>query len=143
MFPSSVANWSRRIETTASEVGSSGCGTLARLHDRRLVRVRDLPAGGRPVMLVWRKRGWRCVESAFAVSTWSERHEQIRARAVLTERAGWMHTDGSAAMGTQSAVNGTPLVDDPARLAGGQTIGVDETAFRAANARRSTTFATG
>ena len=42
---------------------------------------------------------------------------------------------------------GTPLIDDPARLARpGQpvtAVGVDETAYLRANATRSTTFATG
>ncbi len=149
------------VETIAAEVGCTGCGTVARLHDRRLVRVRDLPAGGRPVLLVWRKRVWRCVEPACPVSTWSEQWEQIRPRAVLTERA---HRHACERVGRQghtvaqvaadlgvgwatvmAAVReyGTPLVDDPGRLAGVHTIGVDETAFQAANARRSTTFATG
>ena len=36
------------VETMASVVGCTGCGTAAMLHDRRAVRVRDLPrpAGG-------------------------------------------------------------------------------------------------
>jgi len=38
---------------------------------------------------------------------------------------------------------GTPLVDDPARLDGVRRLGVDETAFLAANALRSTRFVTG
>jgi len=36
--------------------------TRARLLDRRRTDVRDLPAGGRPVILVWIKRAWRCME---------------------------------------------------------------------------------
>ncbi len=149
------------VETEVGEVGRTGCGRLARLQDRRLVRVRDLPAGGRPVVLVWRKRVWRCVEPGCVVSTWSERCEQVRPRAVLTERArrhAWErvgrqgHTVAQVAadlgVGWQAVMAavreyGTPLVDDPERMQGVQTIGVDETAFQAANARRSTTFATG
>ena len=42
------------------------------MHDRRPSWVRDLPAAGRPVTLVWIKRVWRCVESKCAVSTWTE-----------------------------------------------------------------------
>jgi transposase len=38
---------------------------------------------------------------------------------------------------------GTPLVDDPARLDGLTRLGVDETAFLAANAWHGTLFATG
>ncbi len=43
--------------------------------------------GGRPVVLVWFKRVWRCVEPACGQRTWSERTVAIRARSVLTERA--------------------------------------------------------
>jgi len=39
--------------------------------------------------------------------------------------------------------HGTPLVEDPARLAGVRAVGVDETAFLKANAHRHTTFVTG
>ncbi|MEP6650305.1 MAG: hypothetical protein ABJA74_10420 [Lapillicoccus sp.] len=38
---------------------------------------------------------------------------------------------------------GTPLIDDPADLAGVQALGVDETAFLAANGRRHTQFLAG
>jgi transposase len=51
------------------------------------VRVRDLPIGGRPVVLAWRKRIWLCVEPACGVQTWTEQTVQVRPRAVLTERA--------------------------------------------------------
>ena len=50
------------VETTAAEDFCRGCGVQARLHDRRPTWVRDLPAAGRPVTLVWVKRVWRCVE---------------------------------------------------------------------------------
>jgi len=149
------------VETFTDEVGCTGCGSVARLHDRRLVRVRDLPAGGRPVVLAWRKRVWRCVEPACPVSTWSEQCEQIRPRAVLTERArlhacervgrqGHTVAQVAADLGVgwatvMAAVReyGQPLVNDPGRLSEVVAIGVDETAFQAASARRSTTFATG
>ena len=39
--------------------------------------------------------------------------------------------------------HGTPLVDDPARLDGVAALGVDETAFLAANAKHPTIFVTG
>src|SRR4051812_31662988 len=47
------------IETTADRVGCPECGVVALPHGRRPVWVRDLPAGGRPVALRWRKRVWR------------------------------------------------------------------------------------
>ncbi len=41
------------VETTERVVGCPGCGVLARLYDQRPIRVRDLPAAGRAVTLVW------------------------------------------------------------------------------------------
>lgn len=52
------------IETAGGgEEFCRGCGVAARLHVRRPVRVRDLPAAGRPVTLIWVKRVWRCAEA--------------------------------------------------------------------------------
>ena len=79
--------WRLGVQTTATTVGCAACGSQARLHARRTVGVRDLPIGGRPVVLAWRKRIWRCVEPACAVRTWTEQTAAIRPRVVLTERA--------------------------------------------------------
>jgi transposase len=79
--------WQLEVQTTATVVGCQGCGMRAELHGRRTVRVRDLPIGGRPVVLIWCKRLWRCREPACGVRTWTERAPAIRPRAVLTERA--------------------------------------------------------
>jgi transposase len=128
--------WQLTIQTTATVVGYQGCGMRAEHHGRRTVRVRDLPIGGRPVVLTWRKRIWRCHEPACKVRTWTERTAAIRPRAVLTERAraeacrrvgkdahavaavardlgvGW------ATIMRAVADHGTPLVDNPTRLDG-------------------------
>jgi transposase len=149
------------IETTADLVGCPECGAVAQLHDRRPTWVRDLPSGGRPVMLVWVKRVWRCVHAACPKRTWTETSEAIAPRASLTKRAraeicrrvgqdaasvaavarefgiGW-HT-AMTAVGD----HGTPRVDDPTRLAGVEAIGLDETAFAAASATHPTSFVTG
>ena len=149
------------IETTAALVGCPECGAVAQLHDRRPTWVRDLPSGGRPVMLVWVKRVWRCVHAGCPKRTWTETSEAIVPRASLTQRAraqicrrvgqdaasvaavarefgiGW-HTAMTAVRDY-----GTPRVDDSTRLAGVEAIGVDETAFQAASATRSTSFVTG
>jgi transposase len=69
--------WQLEVQTTATMVGCQGCGVRAELHGRRLVRVRDLPIGGRPV-LCWRKRIWRCREPACGVRTWIERMAAMR-----------------------------------------------------------------
>jgi transposase len=79
--------WQLAIQTTATVIGCAGCGVPATPHGRRTVRVRDLPIGGRPVALAWRKRLWRCREEACSVRTWTEQAAAIRPRAVLTERA--------------------------------------------------------
>jgi transposase len=125
------------------------------------VRVRDLPIGGRPVVLAWRKRIWRCVEPACAVRTWTEQTVVIRPRAVLTERAraeacrrvgkdahavaavardlgvGW------ATIMRSVADHGSPLVDDPARLDGVAALGLDETSFLTATRVAPTRWVTG
>jgi hypothetical protein len=66
------------VETIASVEFCRGCGVQARLHDRRPTWVRDLPAAGRPVTLVWVKRVWRCMEPRCPVVTWSETSPTIR-----------------------------------------------------------------
>jgi transposase len=149
------------VETDASEGWCPGCGTRARLHDRRPSWVRDLPAGGRPVTLVWVKRVWRCVEQRCSRRTWTETSEVIRPRAAWTERArreacrrvgelGQTVAAVAAEFGVgwatvMAAVReyGRPLVDDPRRLLGVHTLGVDETAFLAATPSSGTVFATG
>lgn len=75
------------VETTERVVGCSECGVVASLHDRREVRVRDLPSGGRPVVLRWSKRVWRCEDSDCSTRTWTESNPAISSRASLSERA--------------------------------------------------------
>jgi transposase len=153
--------WRLAVQTTATTVGCAACGTQARLHARRTMRVRDLPMGGRPVVLAWRKRIWRCIEPACEVRTWTEQRVAIRPRAVLTERAraeacrrvgkdahsvaavardlgvGW------ATIMRAVADHGTPLVDDPTRLEDVTALGLDETSFLKATRRAPTRYVTG
>lgn len=149
------------VETTAGEGWCPSCGVAAQLHDRRPSWVRDLPAAGRPVTLVWVKRVWRCREPLCAKVTWTETSRAIRPRASLTERArreacrrvgqdghtvAAVAADLGAGWATiMAAVReyGRPLVDDPTRLENVHTLGVDETAFLAATATRHTVYATG
>jgi transposase len=153
--------WRLAVQTTAELVGCTRCGVRAEAHGRRTVRVRDLPAGGRPVVLCWRKRIWRCTEPACGVRTWTEQVAAIRPRAVLTERArveacrrvgkdahavaavardlgvGW------ATVMRAVADHGRPLVEDPDRLNGVAALGLDETSFLKATRRVSTRWVTG
>lgn len=149
------------VETTETEAFCTGCGALARLHARRPSWVRDLPASGRPVVLVWVKRVWRCTEARCGRSTWTETSEAIRPRASLTERA---RADAARRVGrdghsvaavardlgvswrtvmTAVVDHGAPLAADPVRLAGVERVGVDETVFLAANHRHPALFVTG
>ena len=149
-----------RVETTATRVGCPACGVLATLHDRRSHRVRDMAAGGRPVVIDWSKRVWRCRESLCKMVTWSETSPEIVARAGLTERArrdicrraGLLVPVSKLALDygvswatamTAVRVYGVPLVDDPARVAGVTKLGVDETSFLLANRDHHTMFLTG
>jgi transposase len=153
--------WQLTVQTTATVVGCQGCGVRAELHGRRTVRVRDLPIGGRPVVLAWHKRLWRCREPACRVRTWTEQTAAIRPRAVLTERAraeacrrvgkdahavaavardlgvGW------ATIMRAVAAHGWPLVDDPGRLDGVAALGLDETSFLKATRVAPTRYVTG
>jgi hypothetical protein len=153
--------WQLAVQTTATVVGCGNCGVRATPHGRRLVRVRDLPVGGRPVVLWWRKRLWRCREPACRVRTWTERVTGIAPRAVLTQRAraeacrrvskdahavaavardlgvGW------ATIMRAVADHGTPLVEDPTRLDGVAALGLDETSFLKATRLAPTRWVTG
>jgi transposase len=153
--------WRLAVQTTVEFVGCAGCGVRAEAHGRRTVRIRDLPAGGRPVVLAWRKRIWRCTEPACKVRTWTEQVAAIRPRAVLTERAraeacrrvgkdahavaavardlgvGW------ATVMRAVADHGTPLVEDPDRLDGVAALGLDETSFLKATRVAPTRYVTG
>jgi transposase len=153
--------WRLAVQATATTVGCGGCGTQARLHARRTVEVRDLPIGGRPVVLAWRKRIWRCVEPACAVRTWTEQRTAIRPRAVLTCRARaeacrrvGKDAHAVAAVARDLGVgwatvmravtdHGTPLVEDPGRLDGVAALGLDETSFLKATRTAPTRYVTG
>jgi transposase len=153
--------WQLTVQTTATVVGCVGCGVRAEAHGRRTARVRDLPAGGRPVVLLWRKRIWRCHEPACGVRTWTERVAAIRSRVVLTERAraeacrrvgkdAHAVTAVARDLGVSWATvmravrdHGRPLVDDPQRLAGVAALGLDETSFLKATRLAPTRWVTG
>lgn len=76
------------IEVIAVEGGCPGCGVLsARVKDRPLLRVKDLPACGQRTQVWWRKRRLACTErgcpvgsftqtSALRRSRWATHHSQ-------------------------------------------------------------------
>ncbi len=59
------------VQTVETVAGCPVCGVVARPHGRRTHLVRDIPAAGRPVLLGWRKRLWRCAEPECAKRTWT------------------------------------------------------------------------
>jgi transposase len=153
--------WQLAVQTTATVVGCTGCGVRAEVHGRRTVRVRDLPVGGRPVVLVWRKRFWRCRELACGVRTWTERVARgspsggaHRASRGGGRPAGRKDAHAVAAVARDLGVgwatimravrdHGSPLVDDPARLQGVVTLGLDEISFLKATRVTPTRWVTG
>jgi transposase len=155
------SEWQLVVQTTAAMVGCQGCGVRAEAHSRRTVRVRDLPAGGRPVVLCWRKRIWRCTEPACGVRTWTEHVAAIGPRAVLTERARaeacrrvGKDAHAVAAVARDLGVGwatvmravadlGRRLVEDPDRLDGVAALGLDETSFLKATRLAPTRYVTG
>ncbi len=149
------------IETPPAVTGCPGCGTRAQSKGRRRTKVRDLECGGRPVVLVWAKRRWRCPDPDCDVATWTEQVDSIASRAVLTERARYeiFRLIGEEARSTAEVARafgvawGTawdafeahaqPAVDDPARIAEVEALGIDETGFLAATPNHPRIFATG
>jgi transposase len=153
--------WWLNVETTDDVVGCEACGTRAVGHGRRRVKIRDLPAAGRPVVLVWAKRIWRCPEPDCEVGTWTEDADEIGPRSSLSERAradicrrvghkahsvaelardygvGW-HTAMAAVRD-----HGRPRVDHLSRLGAPGALGLDETTFLAAQPSHPTLFVTG
>jgi transposase len=136
------------VETDADTTGCASCGVVAVGHGRRRVEVADAPCFGLPVLIVWLKRIWRCAEPDCPASTWSETHELIAPRAMLTRRAVVWATDALAhddttvsalarhlrvgwhtlwrAIKTEAAIR----TSRPDRLAGVRTLGVDEHIWR-------------
>jgi transposase len=148
------------IETTATVTGCAVCGTRAWAKGRRPVELVDLAAFGRPTVLVWHKRRWRCPEPACEAGSWTEQSPEIAApRARVTDRAGrWMtrqvgggqpvsavaaelDCDWHTVMDTVIAY-GTPLVDDPDRIGTVTAIGLDETLFVRTGAFRRRSWVT-
>lgn len=149
------------VETLDDVMGCPLCGSKAIGNGRRVVKVRDLPAGDRPVVLVWRKRTWRCPAPECPVKSFSEEVDAIAPRAALTERAraeicrrvgedGDSVAEVARAFGVSwhtawAAVvdHGKPRVDHLSRIGAPSALGVDETAFLKANHEHPTLLVTG
>jgi transposase len=149
--------WWLSVETAAA-LGCPDCGVRATGHGRPKVQVRDLPIGGVPVRLVWSKRRGKCLDPDCERKTFTEQSPQIegslthRARAEICRRVG---EDGRTVaelarefgVGWWTAMaavrdHGTPLVEDPGRMAGVRFLGVDEHKMLSATRRHRTFYAT-
>lgn len=86
------------------------CGVIAGDHGRREHHLADAPAIATEVQLIWRKRRRRCREPRCPTGVWSEEHPALPTRSKLTTRA--------------------------ARLAGVDTLGVDEHIWRPSTRHR-------
>jgi transposase len=149
------------IETTATLVGCTACGTVARPKDRRDVVVRDLSHGEWPVRLRWRKRVWSCPDADCPARTWTEtswlagprQHLSDRARREICRRVGEDNTSvarcarnfGVGWHCAWSAVvdHGSRLVEDPERTEGVNAVGLDETMYLHARRGRRRVLVTG
>ena len=149
------------VETTATVVRCGQCGREAAAHARREHLLRDVAVSGRPAVLVWVKRIWRCRNSGCTTVTWTERAPLAQPRAALTLRAkAWVARRVGAEAQTVAAVAGAlglgwrtvmravtdvgaPLVEQASRLDGVAGLGVDEHAWQRANRSRQTRWATG
>jgi transposase len=149
------------VETAPGRRACPACGTWAESKGRPTVLLRDLEISGRPTILVWRKRRLRCMDAHCDVKSWTEQIEGITPRAVLTDRA---KTEIARRVGAEAAAVATvakafgvswwtawkafaeevePAIEDPDRIADVEALGVDETGFLAATARRRRIYATG
>jgi transposase len=115
----------------------------------------------RPVVLVWAKRIWRCLDPDCPVTTWSEEVDEIAPRAALTERAraeicrrvgrdGHSVAEVARAFGVgwhtaMAAVrdHGRPRVDHLSRLGAPTAVGLDEHSFLSGTVQHPTLLVTG
>ena len=152
--------WWLYVETPAALVGCAACGTRAVGHGRSRTAVRHLSVAGRPTVLMWAKRRWRCADPDCEVQTWVETIDAIAPKASLTNRArvrlaemvnvdgmsiaaaavefgiGW-HTANAAVVEFTD-----PPVNKPARPEGVTAIGVAEKRFLNATPEHRTIFMT-
>jgi transposase len=62
---------------------------VARVKERPVVELVDLPCFGRSTRLVWHKRRWSCLEVTCSTGSWTEENARIgAARMAMSDRAG-------------------------------------------------------
>ena len=76
-----------QVETLRKPVYCPNCNTVAEPKDRRTSTIRDLPIGGRPLVLLWKKRVWSCTNPDCPQVTWTESAQFVSSRHSLSNRA--------------------------------------------------------
>ena len=97
--------------------------------------VRDLPIGGGPVVVCWHKRVWCCPHALCSKKSWTEQHRcdrtprgadracsgvgvrAGRAQDAAVSRVASAFGVGWATIMRIVTTRGTPIIDDPDRLA--------------------------
>ena len=141
------------VETTAARAGCSTCGDDPDRPGAFGGPGPDLSAGGRAVRLVWRQRRWLCRELECEQNTFTEDNQLVEGS--ITRRAAGQicrhdgrdghsvaSVDGTSASPGErrwARRQGTPLVDDEARLRGGLSVDVHK--MLAASKTRNTLYA--
>ena len=76
------------VMQVADEHACLRCGVLAggKPYDAREMRVKDLPLGHRPLLVIWRKRRYRCLATGCPQRVFTEQSEQLPPRHRLTRR---------------------------------------------------------
>jgi transposase len=129
------------VETHQRRPTCPGCGGPVQAKDRADVEHADLPCFGRCAVLVWRKRRWECASRCGAPSFTENAGSIAAPRQRLTDRAGRWATiqvgrrgrpvsDVASELGASwdaVVAYGQALIDDPARFADVEALGLDET----------------
>lgn len=136
------------VETEPRVEGCRRCGVLAESHGRRVQVLHDAPFGHRRVRVRWRKRVWSGPEPGCSVGTFTETHPLAPPRSRLTCRAVVWAADALADDDTTVSalarrlhvdwhtlwkalrVEARRRAQDPARLDGVDSLGVDEHVWR-------------
>jgi transposase len=136
------------VESDQLEHGCPSCGVLAVGHGRRIRLLHDAPCFGRITVVRWLVRILRCREPGCPTGTFSEAHDLAPPRMALTVRAVRWATDALSYDDTTVSalarhlgvdwhtcwdaveVEAQARVEDPQRLAGVKTLGVDEHIWR-------------
>ncbi|WP_022924897.1 ISL3 family transposase [Serinicoccus marinus] len=133
------------VESAPAPAGCPACGVVAESHGRRVARLVDAPCFSTPVVLLWRKRRYRCREDSCEVGTFTEQEPALaRPRGLLTTRAarwaiGQIRSEHASVLGVArqlgvgwrtvwSAIKPilTDAADDESRFVGVSILGVDE-----------------